>query len=153
MTLRKVYETVRKAIIYEIKCNITGEIYIGSTISSLAERMAKHKNNNNNTTESKQIINRGDYTENELESFYTRFELARLLKEQYWMDNIENINKRRAFINHKKSVIQSNNFHNKVNNSLRPKQSIKCPCGGKYKYASKVRHFRTIKHRQYIDTQ
>ena len=51
MTLRKVYETVRKVIIYEIVCNITGERYIGSTIRSLDERMSNHKNNQNSTKE------------------------------------------------------------------------------------------------------
>ena len=143
MTLRKVYETVRKVIIYEIVCNITGQRYIGSTIRSLDERMSKHRNKLN--CESKIIINRGNYTKNELESFNTRFELAGLLKEQYYMDNIENINKRRAFINFEK--------YKKATNSRRPKQSIKCPCGGKYKYVNKSRHLKSIKHRRYIDTQ
>ena len=136
MTLRNVYETVRKVIIYEIVCNITGERYIGSTIDSLNRRMTVH-NSKNKRCSSKIIIQRGDYNVNELESFNTKFELAQLLKEQYWMDNTENINKLRAFTNRKKYRKIYNNINNKVNNSLRPKQSIKCPCGGKYKYSNK----------------
>ena len=156
MTLRKVYETVRKVIIYEIVCNITGERYIGSTIRSLDERMSNHKNNQNNC-ESKQIINRDDYTKNELESFNTKFELAQILKEQYWLDNIENINKRRAFTNEKKyqkKYHYEHKEHRRIKDSMRNlKPPIKCPCGGQYKPRNKCQHFRTIKHRLYIDTQ
>lgn len=45
--------------IYKIVCNITGEIYIGSTIQYLCDRLATHKFNMN--CMSKQIIDRGDY--------------------------------------------------------------------------------------------
>jgi len=46
--------------IYKIVCNITGEIYIGSTIKTLAQRKADHKSTTNSCV-SKNIINRGDY--------------------------------------------------------------------------------------------
>ena len=45
--------------IYKIVCNITNEIYIGSTIQDLNNRLASHKIRK--SCMSKQIIERGDY--------------------------------------------------------------------------------------------
>ena len=157
MTLRNVYETVRKVIIYEIVCNITGERYIGSTIDSLNRRMTVH-NSKNKRCSSKIIIQRGDYNVNELESFNTKFELAQLLKEQYWMDNTENINIQRAFTNQKKRQKKYDTENRELIKEKRSRKRklqvpINCPCGGKYKQYNKSQHFRTKKHRRYIDTQ
>jgi hypothetical protein len=44
--------------IYKIVCNITNEIYIGSTIKTLNKRLAVHKKEN---CISRKILNRGDY--------------------------------------------------------------------------------------------
>ena len=46
--------------IYKIVCNITGEIYYGSTIETLKERLRKHKKIDNPCV-SKNILDRGDY--------------------------------------------------------------------------------------------
>jgi hypothetical protein len=146
MTLRKVYETVRKVIIYEIVCNITSQRYIGSTTYSLAERIRKHKIGLD--CNSKIIINRGDYTKTELESFYTKFELAQLLKEQYWMDNTENINIQRAYTS-KKLKRNIDNIKTKIKYSKMI--SINCPCGGKYKTHNICRHFKSKIHMRYIE--
>ena len=148
MTLKEVYETVKKVIIYEIVCNITGERYIGSSFRSLNFRLYEHIDKDN-TTSSKQIINRGDYTETELEIFYTRFKLARLLKEQYWMDNTENINIKRAYTSKK----LRNQLRKKERDKRKLQVSIKCPCGGQYKHSFKAKHFKTKRHMRYIDTQ
>ena len=45
--------------IYKIQCNITGEVYIGSTIRTLEQRLSVHKTRKNCV--SRNIINRGDY--------------------------------------------------------------------------------------------
>ena len=62
--------------IYQIVCNITGETYIGSTCNSLEHRLATHKNDN---CRSKQIIERGDYYIELLETYpcNNEFELNR----------------------------------------------------------------------------
>ena len=49
-----------KGYIYKIKCNITNEIYIGSSITINNQRLYKHKNYHS-TCKSKDIIDRGDY--------------------------------------------------------------------------------------------
>jgi hypothetical protein len=46
--------------IYKIKCNITNEIYIGSTIN-YKDRIKQHKDINNSTSSSKNIIEKNNY--------------------------------------------------------------------------------------------
>lgn len=77
--------------IYKIVCNITGEIYIGSTIQTLALRLATHKHYNNTCT-SKQIIERGDYSIELIENYTcnTRDELHS--RERYYIDTLTCIN-------------------------------------------------------------
>ena len=94
MTLRQKYHKNRKVTIYEIVCLTTSQRYIGSTID-----YKSRKNNHKiikNETESKNIIKNNNYKINILEEFYCNYELSRLLKEQYYLDNLENINKNRA---------------------------------------------------------
>ena len=54
--------------IYKIVCNLTNEVYIGSTTQSLSKRLAQHVQeykvhvrNNRSSTRSSQIIERGNY--------------------------------------------------------------------------------------------
>ena len=47
--------------IYKIVCNITGEIYIGSTIRTLENRLSKHTQPRKRNCVSRNIIERGDY--------------------------------------------------------------------------------------------
>ena len=59
----EVDERYKNGKIYQIVCNITGEVYIGSTKAYLTDRMSKHLNENNmHDCVSKRIIDRGDYT-------------------------------------------------------------------------------------------
>ena len=60
MTLRKKYSKIRKCVIYEIVCNITGERYIGSTLN-YSDRKCKHKRDidSKKKCESSKIIKRG----------------------------------------------------------------------------------------------
>ena len=94
MTLRPKYDEIKKVIIYEILCLTTGERYIGSTINYISRKI-NHKLIKNET-ESKNIIKNNNYKFNILEEFYCNYELSKLLKEQYYLDNLENINKNRA---------------------------------------------------------
>jgi len=82
-------------IIYQIVCNITGEIYIGSTMRALSYRMYQHKGKDNSCC-SKQILDRGDYTVNLLQrNNLNGFELRKV--EQHCIDTTQNcINQKRA---------------------------------------------------------
>ena len=70
--------------IYIIKCNITGEYYIGST-RNLAKRMKGHRCPSNRTG-SKAIIERGDYNVEVLEEIDEGVDLA--YREQEYMESM-----------------------------------------------------------------
>lgn len=96
---------MKKGIIYKITCNITNENYIGSTFDTLKERFRKHILDcklNHKPCASRHIIKRGDYEISILEEYYTddRIELEK--REQYYMDNIQNINVKRAYTSQEK---------------------------------------------------
>ena len=111
MTLKKVYSKIRTAIIYEIICLTTGERYIGSSVRSLKTRISDHYHQKD--CKSKTIIERDNYKENILETFETRFLLPILLKEQYYIDNTENINERRALDLYKKISNKNRKIYSK----------------------------------------
>ena len=83
--------------IYEIICNITGERYVGSTIQKLCQRIREHKNNALNikrqSCSSKQIIIKGNYYINLLESYPCNSREELLKKEREWFEKLPNINK------------------------------------------------------------
>jgi len=166
MTLRKKYSKIRKCVIYEIVCNITGERYIGSTLN-YRKRKSTHKQKDN-TTESKYIILRGNFQFNEIETFNCKYELTRLLKEQYYLDNTNNINKQRAYTSIKKKTEYIQNYYksNKKdrksynmkytkNNKEKIKERISsiyiCKCGRKIQKGNKTHHEKTKIHKKYID--
>ena len=78
--------------IYQVVCNITGETYVGSTARSLEDRLIEHEKPSNRCC-SKQIIERGDYYIELLETYpcESEFELNR--KEGEYQKTIECINK------------------------------------------------------------
>lgn len=84
-----------KGIIYEIKCNETNEIYIGSTTRPIKERIRKHIRNDNCC--SMQILERNNYSVNILEEleFIDTKELR--IREQNYIDTIICINKIKAY--------------------------------------------------------
>lgn len=86
------YSDCPKGIIYIITCNITGEVYYGSTFKTLKKRMSGHKSKANNTA-SKQIIERGDYSVKViLEGLFHDVDQLRKI-EAYYIKNNECINK------------------------------------------------------------
>jgi hypothetical protein len=97
--------------IYQIKCNITNEVYIGSTFRTIEQRISEHKNLTNKCV-SKQIIDRGDYKyEIIFESYFpNKTELRKL--ERYYIDNTNNcINKLLPYITEE----EKKKFRKKVN--------------------------------------
>lgn len=82
----------QKGIIYAITCNITGQVYYGSTFKTLNQRMSGHKCKSNRAI-SKQIIERGDYTEEVIiEGLFRDADELRNM-EAYFIKNYECINK------------------------------------------------------------
>jgi hypothetical protein len=90
-----IYICIMKGFIYEIKCNETNEIYIGSTVKSLKDRMRIHIQSNHCC--SNQIIERNNYSVNILEhiEFIDIKDLR--IREQFYIDNTICINKMKAF--------------------------------------------------------
>ena len=92
--------------IYKIMCEITGEIYIGSTnTAKLSQRLAEHRSDykhylkgNKNYRSSFQIIERGNYGIHLLETVNhdTIYELR--VRERYYFENCECINKNRPVV-------------------------------------------------------
>jgi len=88
-------------VIYSIVCNETGEVYYGSTTKTADERSRKHYNSFNAWKEGKydycssfQIIERGNYTVNTVDTidFETKKELHE--RERFWIENNECINRK-----------------------------------------------------------
>ena len=80
--------------IYKIVCNIKNDVYIGSTIQTLKERLYGHKSNRKKCS-SGIIIDRGDYKIVLIEE-YACDNITQLKKrEGYWQSQIKCINLQR----------------------------------------------------------
>lgn len=102
---------MKMGIIYALTCHTTNENYIGSTMTSLNQRYRRHKTDK--SCVSRHIIARNNHSIKALEVFETddRIELEK--REQYWMDQIPNINKRRAHTTDEQRIeINKNNWKN-----------------------------------------
>jgi hypothetical protein len=73
--------------IYKIVCNETDEVYIGKTTKTLEERLRHHRFNGNSTN-SKQIILRGDYVMSQIDECDTEEESIEL--EAFYIRNTDN---------------------------------------------------------------
>ena len=150
-------------IVYKITCNLTGECYIGSTEQSLIKRITNHRNPSTNVYYSKQIIDRGDYSIDILET--NKLDGIELKKiEQHYLDTIDNINKYRAYRTDNQRIEQSRNCssnyyknHKKElikKNADRRKEkylyTVECECGTSYQKRSEARHLRTKTHTDYV---
>jgi hypothetical protein len=83
----------KQGLIYQIVCNLTDEIYVGSTFEpTVAKRMVGHRSKFNKCT-SKQIIQRNNYSYGLLETIYvnSRDELRKC--EMKWFNDLDCINK------------------------------------------------------------
>jgi len=147
--------------IYKIYCNVTNQIYIGSTTQNLKSRLSQHKyfykqylNGKNIYYSSFEILKNNNYeiqliekcTLNELkikEKFYIKYLInvvnknipCRKIKE-YYLDNI---------INYKQ-------YYQKVKNNDRFKILHMCNCGGCYSLNNKQHHLNTLKHKKIMST-
>ena len=92
--------------IYKIVCNITGEVYVGSTAEpTLARRLAHHCSQSKqynvgklkSHTASFYIIERGDFYIDLLEMYPCSCREELFKKEREWYDRLECINKIRPY--------------------------------------------------------
>ena len=144
-------------IFYEIRCNITDEVYIGSTSLTLERRIKHHISDAKGTRSvcsSRTIILRGDYGYSIIrESDFTSSKAARF-EEQNCIDLYKErgqkvINKIDAAIK-----ISLTEYHQKAQKKYKVGTganpiSIPCPCGGKFLTGDK-RHENTRKHSKWI---
>ena len=89
--------------VYKIVCNITGEVYIGSCITTLAKRFYHHKHKSNKCS-SKQITDRGDCVIVLIEAYPCDNKSELFQRERYHYDRIPNINKYRPFVTEVESI-------------------------------------------------
>jgi len=159
---------LRKGIIYCIICNETSERYYGSTFKSIVERMRKHTSNSN-TCSSKQIIERGNFTfQNLLECYVENKQQLHKIEADFIKNNIcvnkvlpyrseeekkELKNKSaRKYQRGDKFKIYTKNYYQIYNSKFT--ESIKCDCGGGWKYPrDKKKHLNTKRHNNWEASQ
>ena len=88
--------------IYHIVCNLTGEIYYGSTVQRISMRMGTHRKNKDCC--SKQIIERGDYHYGLVEDYKCENKEQLLMRERYYVDNNNCINKKSPFLSKEEKI-------------------------------------------------
>ena len=89
MTENVIVGELTKGFIYEIRCNITNKCYYGATTSLYRKYNHMHKN----STSSKEIIDAGDWNMKTLETIFYRDKSELLLRERWYIENNECINK------------------------------------------------------------
>ena len=82
-------------IVYIIECNITGEVYIGSTMRSLEDRYKDHRSTRD--CSSRRIIERGNHMVRALEVVDTEHRDQLRIREQYWMNQHDCVNRQKAY--------------------------------------------------------
>jgi hypothetical protein len=170
-------------LVYSITCNETNETYYGSTTKTISHRLNYHNYNYdyNRDCESRQIINRGNYSVKVLEEgFETKQDM--LWRERWYIDNNPCINvgipiktreeklaikrerdktpkarKEHADYyqaNKEKEKKKSKDYYqaNKEKINKKKKETIQCECGGQYGISHRARHFKTKQHLAYLST-
>jgi hypothetical protein len=153
------------AKIYKIVCNITGEVYVGSTCEPiLARRLAGHVgkyksylNGKSVSVTSFKIIANGNYDIVLIELFPCNSKDQLHARESYYTQTIQCVNKiknqglliklgqkqykKQYDVDHK---VQINNYQNTV---------LICECGCSYTRSNKIQHERTNKHKEYVENR
>ena len=164
-----------KGVIYKIECNLTNDVYYGSTTLSLSQRIGMHKSKGN--CRAINIIDRGNYTCKIIEEYPCNNSKELEARESYYIRNNECINKQIPGRTHQewcednkvhiaqqnKERYQANKVHivqkvkeyqeaNKAYLKEYCSTKIQCECGCVLRRGSLARHSRTKKHLDYIST-
>ena len=152
--------------IYKIVCNITNEIYYGSTIETLEERLRGHKKK---CCSSRNIIERGDYEMiliknypcnnvwelEEEEGKYIRenecinIAIPHRTQEEWREENKKEISekKKQDRINNLEKYKQiSKNTYEKHKRQDKKKEKVTCECGAIVRKSDIAKHKKTLKH-------
>jgi len=155
--------------IYKIVCNITGEVYYGSTKNKLIDRLRLHKHRKN--CMSKQILERGDYEMilikdypcnslyelEEEEAKYIRnntcinIQIPHRTYEEWREDNKEKLSQQQKNWredNKEKYLQQRKEYRENNKEVIRKKQleKITCECGALVSRRNIAKHRKTMKH-------
>ena len=124
-----------KGRVYEIVCNKTGKVYIGSTRVSLSVRLCVHryyykryKEGNHKWMPSFDVWEGEDYEIHSLEEIEFEKNSELIEREKYYIRSRDCVN---AYL--KKDI-------NEV---------IQCPCEGHYQYKQRKKHFNSHKHQRH----
>ena len=140
--------------IYKLTDNTNNQVYIGSTVQTLKQRLQGHKSGAKTSKEgcgcaSKSIIDNGDYKMELLEEFSCENKRELLIKEQSYIDKYDCINKvnshtdpkERYLLNRDKILIKKREYDKKY---------INCECGGGYCMSHRARHLNSQKCKEYF---
>jgi len=141
--------------IYAIKCNETDDVYIGSTIQTLKERLRCHKrdmkrwkNGKRRYTTSFEIVKYDSCYIELLEMYPCNSKEELLKKEKEYMESIECVNKCRPFRTDEEKKEYGKEYYEA--NKEKNKQKYTCVCGSNTRKSDRRKHERTKKHGDYI---
>lgn len=156
------------AKVYKIVCNISGDVYIGSTTVSLSRRLVQHRSDYKMHTEgskrskcrSFEVLKNGDYNIVLIENFKCESKEQLLSRERYYIDSIECVNKVLPTQTPQEWRDKNRDEKKKYDKDFRDKNigkikmydqiKINCPCGltcSKHKFS---RHIKSKTHQTYI---
>ena len=140
--------------IYKLTDNTNNQVYIGSTIQTLQQRLQGHKSGAKTTKEgcgcaSKSIIDNGDYKIELLEEFSCENKRELLIKEQSYIDKYDCINKVNSHTDPKQRYLL-NRDKILIKKRIYDKKYIKCECGGGYCMSHRARHLKSNKCQEYF---
>ena len=145
-----------KGKIYRIVCNVTGEVYIGSTTQELERRLYGHIHSAviSMQCSSDTIIKRGDYKIELLENYPCNSKEALLWKEREWYDKTDCINRFSPIQSRTEKLKYMNEWHHlhKDEKNRIKRLKIKCECGKEFNRGDIVRHKKSKRHLDYIST-
>jgi len=165
-------EKLKVGKIYKIIDNINGNIYIGSTIQTLNQRLNGHKydynrylNNKHNYVTSCDIIKNNDYRIELIKYVIYKDKKELHQRERYYIENNICVNKCIPFrtqkeynkqykINnkeHSKQYYIDNKEYLKEYDKERKKIKYNCECGTIVSQARKARHFKSKKHINFMN--
>tara|TARA_R110000744_G_scaffold157154_1_gene272877 strand:+ start:490 stop:996 length:507 start_codon:yes stop_codon:yes gene_type:complete len=111
-----------KAKIYKIVCNITGDTYYGSTTEKISQRMNSHRANKDCCC--KQIIERGDYHYGIVEDFSCENNEQLRMKERYYIDNNNCINKKSPITSKEERAAQMKVYREENKEEMSAKRKV-----------------------------
>ena len=152
--------------IYKLVCDNSPLVYYGSTSQKyLCDRLASHKYNcKKRNCGSKELFNLGKVSIHLIEKYpcnskkeledrekiYIKFILKNFDYKIICNKKIPSRTKEEAEI-YDKERCKNYYYKNKEEQDKKNKKNFNCPCGGKYTYSSKSRHFKTKKHLKYLE--